>query len=95
MKPWLSELINPSQLDFVAGRSIFYNVIMAHEVAHSMHIKRFGTMEFIGAKLDMSKAYDRDEWPYVVCVMSLMVFPERWTNLIFECMSTVPYALFD
>lgn len=61
LKSILPYLISPSQCVFVAGRSIFDNVIAAHEIAHFMSVKRFGKIGFIGAKLDMSKAYDRME----------------------------------
>lgn len=85
LNPWLSELISPSQSIFVAGRSIFDNVITAYEIAHSMHIKRSGRTSFVGA--------NRVEWTYVVGVITTMGFPERWTNLIYNCMSSVSYSL--
>lgn len=74
LKPWLSELISPSQPAFVEGRYIFDNVTTGHEVAHVMHIKRSRGMGFVGVKLDMSMTYDRFEWPYVVVVVNLMGF---------------------
>lgn len=72
LKPWLSGLIDLSQSTFVTGRSIFNNVITAYEITHSMHTKRTGSVGFVGAKLDMSKAYDRVDWSYVIKIMSSM-----------------------
>lgn len=46
-------------------------------------------LSFVGAKLDMSKAYDHAKWAYVINVMRSM----RWMNLIYYCMSTVSHVL--
>lgn len=43
----------------------FRQVIIANEMTHSMKHKNSGRDEFVGFKLDMSKAYDRIEWPYI------------------------------
>lgn len=47
LKLWLSSLISPSQLAFVAGRSIFDNIVTTHEVAHAMHAKRISRIGFV------------------------------------------------
>ena len=33
-------------------------------------------------KLDMSKAYNHVEWPFLECVMRKMGFNERWITLM-------------
>ena len=36
-------------------------------------------------KLDMSKAYDCMEWPFLECIMRKMGFDERWITLMMLC----------
>ena len=44
-------------------------------------------------KLDMHKAYDRVEWPFLKGIMLKLGFQERWVNLIMKCVSTVEYRV--
>ena len=44
-------------------------------------------------KLDMSKAYNHVEWPFLECVMRKMGFNERWITLMMLFVSTVFYSI--
>jgi hypothetical protein len=44
-------------------------------------------------KLDMSKAYDHIEWPFVHHVFSSMGYPDRLVELIMRCISSVSYQI--
>ena len=42
---------------------------------------------------DMSKAYDRIEWNFLIEVLQSMSFSHKWQNLIFNCISTVSFSI--
>ena len=54
---------------------------------------QFGKSGFIALKLDMSKAYDHVEWPYLEKIMSRMGFDDKWVTLIMECITSVSYSI--
>jgi len=44
-------------------------------------------------KLDMSKAYDKIEWPFVHQVLTSMGYPTKMVELIMRCISSVSYQI--
>lgn len=44
-------------------------------------------------KIDMSKAYDRVEWPFLKAMLIRLGFGERLTRLIMECAKTFSYSV--
>jgi hypothetical protein len=91
LKLILGELISPNQSAFVPGRLISDNTILAYEMSHYMRRKRKGKDVFMALKLDMSKTYDRVEWPFLEGMMRRMGFNENFVHLIMKCVPTVSY----
>lgn len=87
----LDELISPNQSAFVPGRLISDNTILAYEMTHFMRRKRRGKDVYMALKLDMSKAYDRIEWPFLEGMMTRMGFAEEFVQLIMKCVTIVTY----
>jgi len=78
---------------FVAGRHISDNILATYEILHSMNTNMKGKKGFMALKLDISKAYDRVGWSFLVEVMSKLGFDSRWIGLILKCISLVSYAV--
>lgn len=62
MKKILNEFISPIESDFILGRLIMYNVIVAYQVMHLMNKIMKGQIGcYMTMKFDMSKVYNRVE----------------------------------
>ena len=85
LKNILPQLISPNQSAFVSGRLIYDNIIASFEILHSISIKKLGRKGMMALKLDISKAYDRLEWGFLRAVLEKMNFPQKWVELVFDC----------
>ena len=92
-KKILPHIILESQSAFQADKAISDNNLMAFETLHHKKIMKSGKSEFVTLKLDMSKAYDRVEWSFLLKLMEKMGFHSRWIGLIYECINTVSYSI--
>lgn len=93
LKPIMSAVINHNQSAFVPGRLITDNVIVAYECMHWIRSNTKNRNGFGALKLDMSKAFDRVEWIFLVKIMTKMGFAETSVNLILRCISSVSYSI--
>ena len=91
LNPILPHIISETQGAFTQGRLITYNILIAFETFHAMRLdtSRQGAMAI---KLDMSKAYDRVEWPFLSQVMIRMGFDEEWVALIMRCVRSASFS---
>lgn len=47
----------------------------------------------MSVKLDISKAYDKMEWPFLEAMMSLLGFDEGWISKVMTCVMSVSYVV--
>ncbi|XP_048630790.1 uncharacterized protein LOC125604440 [Brassica napus] len=92
LKPWLHNIITENQSAFIPGRLITDNVLISHELMHSLHTKNLKN-KFMALKLDIAKAFDKVEWSFIDLVMEKMGFCRQWRDWIMKCISTVSYSV--
>lgn len=65
LKPVLQQIISEFQSAFIPERAISDNVLITHEVLHYLKNSEAEKHCFMAVKTDISKAYDRLEWPFI------------------------------
>ncbi|KAL4271357.1 hypothetical protein GQ457_13G012300 [Hibiscus cannabinus] len=82
-----------NQSDFVPGRILSDNILIAHELLHYLKGFKNGPNKGAAVKLDMEKAYDRVEWHFINDVMEKMGFAASWIDLIMNCVTSVSFCI--
>ena len=77
------------------GRLITDNVLVAYETLHTMHCKKKGKKWALALKLDISKAYDHVEWPFLKEIMHKLGLPERWIDRVMSCVTTPSFSVLN
>ena len=68
-------MISKAQNTFVDGRQILDAALVANEVIDSIVKSNEGV---VICKLDIEKAYDHVDWSFLLSVMGMMGFGEKW-----------------
>lgn len=76
----LPKIISPNQSGFVCGRLISDNFLFAQEIIMSIGKKNMGGN--VALKLDMTKAYDRVSWIFLINVLRAFGFGERCIDMV-------------
>lgn len=92
LKPWLNCIVTENQSAFILERLMTDNVLIAHELMHSLHTKNL-KHKLMALKLDIAKAFDKVEWQFVDSVMEKMGFCRRWRDCKMKCITTVTYTV--
>jgi retron-type reverse transcriptase len=79
--PQLDNLISVNQAAFIKQRCIHDSFMYVREVLKDLHKRIFFTI-FI--KLDISKAFDTVNWPYLLHILEHLGFGQRWRNWIYS-----------
>ena len=92
LKVVMDKVISHNQSAFVPGRLIHDNILIVHEILHSLKQGMDGEEGRMAIKLDMAKAYDRVKWGFLMEVMVKLGFHATFCAWIRECISTVSYS---
>ena len=75
------------------GRLITDNVLVAYETLHAMQNRRKGKKGSLALKLDISKAYDRVEWPFLQGIMQRLGFLKGWISRVMGSVTTSTFSV--
>lgn len=92
LKPCLHKIISENQSASIPGRCISDNILIAHELLHSLHTKKL-VEPSMALKLDITKAFDHVEWNYLEEIMARMGFCTTWRSWIMNCITSVSYSI--
>ncbi|KAG7586565.1 Ribonuclease H domain [Arabidopsis thaliana x Arabidopsis arenosa] len=92
LKPWLHLLISEFQSAFIPGRLITDNIIVTHELLHSLRTKKIKS-PFMALKLDIAKAFDKVEWIYIEAMLRRLGFADQWCRWVMKCITSVSYSV--
>ena len=90
LNPLLPILVSKEQSDFVEGRKIMDNIILAHEIIHTLKSrKKVGMI----VQLDFTKAYDKLSWNYMEKELESFGFDKHWIKWVMTLVSTTSFIL--
>ena len=93
LKRHLGSIITENQTAFIPGRMITNNILVAHEIFHSLKARKRQAKSYMAIKTDITKAYDRLEWSFLEEIMERMGFERKWIRWIMACVRTVNYSV--
>ena len=92
LKPYMAKVINPCQARFVPRRRTSDNIILVQEVIQMLKSRR-GWVGYVALKLDLEKAYDRLEWPFIQETLEYFQMPPTLITLIMNIISSTRFHI--
>ncbi|XP_074288448.1 uncharacterized protein LOC141613604 [Silene latifolia] len=86
----MGSLVSETQNDFLPGRSISDNILVAHEAINKISSHGYGRQALGAFKTDMSKAYDRVRWDFLEAVL-VRIFRQKLfgTQVVLQGMTPI------
>ena len=92
LKPYMAEIINPCQAEFVPGRRTSDNIILVQEVIRTLRYRR-GKTGYVVIKLDLEKAYDHLKWSFIQETLVFFQLPSNLITLIMNMISSTQFHI--
>lgn len=83
-------IISEEQTGFVSNRSILDGIVIVQEAIHSIQAQHQPNMMI---KLDIKKAYDKEDCYFLYNCMRAFGFNKQWINWILFCISNQRFSI--
>ena len=90
LKLMVGKVVSKAQNAFVEGRQILDAVLVANEVLDLILKSNEGA---VMCKFDIEKAYDHVDWSFLLSVMGMMGFGEKWLRWMQWCISIASFSV--
>lgn len=87
----LPGLIMENQGDFVHGKYVAHKIMVVQDIVR--HYGRKNSTPSCLLKIDIQKAYDTVNWEFLKEMLQALEFPDTFTELIMECVTTPKFSL--
>lgn len=91
LKVLLPLIIAPNQSAFVKDRLLMENLLLATELVKDYHKDNISPRSAI--KIDISKAFDSVQWPFLLNTLKALHFPEKFIYWIRLCIATASFSV--
>lgn len=91
LKKVLPKFISPNQSAFVKDRLLMENVLLASELVKNYHQESISARCAI--KIDLSKAFDSVQWPFLFSTLKVLGFPDKFTHWLKLCVTTASFSV--
>lgn len=91
LKLLLPRIISDNQSAFVKGRLLMENVLLAKELVKEYHKDTISPRCVM--KIDISKAFDSVQWPFVLKSLAALGFPVKFIHWIKLCISSPSFSV--
>lgn len=91
LKKILSNFISLNQSAFVKDRVLMENVLMASELVKNYHKDTVSAR--CAVKIDISKAFDSVQWPFILSTLIAIKVPDRFVLWIQKCIELPSFSV--
>lgn len=90
LKPILPSLISEEESEYVEGRQILDNILLAQEMIHTLQSRKIAGMMM---QLDLSKVYDKVNWNYLEAILKAFGFANQWIKWILALIKSTKFSI--
>lgn len=87
----LPKIIALNQSAFISDRLLMENLLLATELVKDYHKEEISARYCM--KIDISKAFDSVQWPFLLNTLKALDFPDKFIHWINLCISTASFSV--